>query len=190
MLILGSGSARRKELLESASIDFEMVPNGFDESSIAYNDDPEDYCQTLALKKAEFLLDMYPDKIILTADTIVEIEGDILGKPKDEFEAIEMLNRLNDKRHRVYTGVCIVSGRQSDVFVESASVTFKKISSLDIESYVKTKEPMDKSGAYAIQGIGSKFIEEYNGDFHTIMGLPLKTVLKKLEAFGIYPKLK
>lgn len=189
MLILGSGSARRKELLESASIDFEMVPNGFDESSVAYNDDPEDYCQTLALKKAEYLLDMYPDKVILTADTIVEIEGDILGKPKDEFEAIEMLNRLNDKKHRVYTGVCIVNGSHTDVFVESASVTFKKISSLDIESYVKTKEPMDKAGAYAIQGIGSKFIAEYNGDFHTIMGLPLKTVLKKLETFGIYPKL-
>lgn len=190
MLILGSSSARRKELLESASIAFELVPNGFDESSVIYNDDPEDYCQTLALKKAEYFLDKYPNKVILTADTIVEIDGDILGKPKDAFEAIEMLNRLNDKRHRVYTGVCIVSGNQSDVFFESASVTFKKISSLDIESYVKTKEPMDKAGAYAIQGIGSKFIEAYEGDFHTIMGLPLKTVLKKLEAFGIYPNLK
>lgn len=190
MLILGSGSARRKELLESASIDFQLVPNGFDESQIAFDGNATEYVEQLALSKAEFLLDKFDDKVILTADTIVEIDGEILGKPKDEIEAISMLERLNDKQHNVYTAVCIMSKDKKEVFSECAKVVFNKLSTLDIESYVQTKEPMDKAGAYAIQGIGAKLIKHYDGDFHTIMGLPLKSVLEKLKGFDIYPNLK
>lgn len=190
MLILGSGSARRKELLESASIDFLLVPSDYDESQVAFEGDTLKYVETIAENKANALLDKYPLDVILTADTLVEVDGEILGKPKDIEDAQKMLQLLNDKTHHVYTGVCIVSKDKKEVFVESASVTFNKLSTLDIESYIQTKEPMDKAGAYAIQGIGAKLIKHYDGDFHTIMGLPLKLVLEKLKDFNIVPNLK
>ncbi|ABX81974.1 Maf family protein [Acholeplasma laidlawii] len=190
MLILGSGSARRKELLESASIDFLLVPSDYNESQVAFEGDTLKYVETIAENKAKALLHKYPLDVILTADTVVEVDGEILGKPKDIEDAQKMLQLLNDKTHHVYTGVCIVSKDKKEVFVESASVTFNKLSTLDIESYIQTKEPMDKAGAYAIQGIGAKLIKQYDGDFHTIMGLPLKLVLEKLKDFNIVPKLK
>ena len=190
MLILGSGSARRKELLESASIEFKIVPNGFDESQVKFDVDVDEYVKKLAEKKANSLLEKYPNSVILTADTIVEIDGEVLGKPKDKLDATRMLELLNGKKHHVCTGVCIRSKDKVELFVECAQVEFNKLSSLDIESYVQTGEPMDKAGAYAIQGIGAKFIKRYDGDFHTIMGLPLKTVLEKLKDFGIHPNIK
>lgn len=188
MLILGSGSPRRKELLESASIEFQIVPSGFDESQVAFEGDVAAFVKKLAISKADFLFEKYPENVILTADSVVEINGVILGKPVDESDAVRMLELLSNKQHNVYTGVCIIAKDKIELFVESSQVVFNKLSILDIESYVQTKEPMDKAGSYAIQGLGAKLIKQYEGDFHTIMGLPLKVVLEKLKYFDIYPK--
>src|SRR5690554_1538821 len=190
MFILGSASPRRKAILESANFIFETVPNGFDESSVSFDVDVEKFVETLAVGKAKYLLNKYQDKVILSADTVVEVDGKILGKPVDEADAEKMLYMLSDRSHNVFTGVCIISSEKVISFVESATVNFNKLSSLDIKQYVQTNEPMDKAGAYAIQGIGSKFIKSYEGDFHTIMGLPLKIVIEKLKAFEIYPNIK
>ncbi|WP_025724948.1 Maf family protein [Acholeplasma granularum] len=183
MLILGSASPRRKELLESAGIDFRLIPSDFDESSIEVTKDVEGYVKVVAQAKAYSLLKLYPNHTILTADTIVTIDNIVLGKPKDFDEAVSMLERLSGKTHKVYTAVCIINDEKEELFVESASVTFKKLSLFDIKMYCQTNEPMDKAGAYAIQGEGSKFIDKYEGDFHTIMGLPLKEVINKLNKF-------
>lgn len=190
MLILGSKSARRKELLESASIDFELISSDFDETHIAFDGDVTSYVEEVAKQKAQNLLEKYPNRVILTADTMVELDGKLLGKPTDEAHAKAMLEQLSGKTHNVCTGVCILKDNQIEVFSECAKVTFNKLSSLDIETYIITGEPMDKAGAYAIQGEGAKLIKEYHGDFHTIMGLPLKSLLEKLKIFGIYPNIK
>ncbi len=187
MLILGSTSPRRKELLESAGFKFKVVSPVFDESSIAYQGNPVDYVSTLALKKAESLKQMYPGDVILTADTIVVLDNEVLGKPLDHNDAKSMLKKLSNNLHQVYTAVSIIINDVTEVFVDVASVEFNKISDLDIESYILTNEPMDKAGAYAIQGGGAKFILGYQGDFHTIMGLPLKKVIETLKKYQIDP---
>ncbi len=186
MLILGSTSPRRKQLLESAGIAFVSVSPLFDESNIKIEHNKVDeFVKELAKRKAESLSNKYPDDVVLAADTIVVIGNEILGKPKDESDAVAMLNKLNGKKHFVYTGVAISYKNEIDVFAESAAVYFNQMSEQDIAEYVQTNEPMDKAGAYAIQGIGSKFIKKYEGDFHTIMGLPLKVVLSKLKKYPI-----
>src|SRR5690606_16839704 len=181
MLILGSQSPRRKELLESAGLIFNTVKPLFDEDSLPYEGDPSEYVKELAKAKAHSLVSTYPKDVILTADTIVVVDHEILGKPKDEEDAFRMLSLLNDKMHTVYTAVCIKYMDKEEVFLEEADVEFNKMSELDIRSYIQTGESLDKAGAYAIQGIGSKFIKHYEGDFHTIMGLPLKALLTRLK---------
>ena len=185
MLILGSQSPRRKELLESAGLIFNTVKPLFDEDSLPYEGDPSEYVKELAKAKAHSLVSTYPKDVILTADTIVVVDHEILGKPKDEEDAFRMLSLLNDKMHTVYTAVCIKYMDKEEVFLEEADVEFNKMSELDIRSYIQTGESLDKAGAYAIQGIGSKFIKHYEGDFHTIMGLPLKVLLTRLKNYPI-----
>lgn len=186
MLILGSTSPRRKQLLESAGVVFVSVSPEFDESNIKIGNSKADaFVIELAKRKAESLVSKYPDDVILAADTVVVIDDEVLGKPNDESEAMRMLRKLDGKKHFVYTGVCIIYKDKIDSFMETAAVYFNHLSEDDIKTYVQTKEPMDKAGAYAIQGIGSQFIEKYEGDFHTIMGLPLKAVLSKLKKYPI-----
>lgn len=185
MLILGSTSPRRRELLESASFKFKIIAPNFDESSIEYNGNPEVFVSTLAYKKAESLVLSFKDDVILTADTIVVVDNEVLGKPKDHNDAAKMLKKLSQKTHQVYTAVCIIGQGITTSFVDVSHVEFKKISDLDIEAYIETNEPMDKAGGYAIQGGGSKFILGYQGDFHTIMGLPLKDVIEALKKYQL-----
>jgi septum formation protein len=189
MLILASISPRRKELLESVGFKFNLKKPNFDEDTIdASKMKVDEYVLHLAESKSKSVFSNYPNDIVIAADTIVVLGHDIIGKPKDETDAMNILRRLSGKTHQVYTGVFIVSNNQEVGFVEVANVTFKSMSEEDILAYIATKEPMDKAGAYGIQGYGSQYVEGYDGDFHTIMGLPLKKVISVLKGFGVTPE--
>lgn len=189
MLILASTSPRRKELLESVGFRFHLTKPIFDEATLDVSKlKVEDYVLQLALAKATSVFNEYPEDVVLAADTIVVLGHEVIGKPKDENDAVAILKKLAGKTHQVYTAVYIISKENQTGFVEVSNVTFKPMSDEDILAYVATKEPMDKAGAYGIQGYGSQYVEGYDGDFHTIMGLPLKRVIASLKDFGIRPE--
>lgn len=179
-LILASSSPRRKKLLKEIGIEFEIIP------SIISEEDP-DYLglkpylvvEHLALRKALEVSKREKNKpfIVIGADTIVLINNEILGKPKDEEQAYIMLNKLSGKWHEVLTGICIIEINDLEkkliTSYEKTSVKIKKLSKEEIKSYIKTKEPMDKAGSYAIQGLGVSFIEKINGCYNNVVGLPL-----------------
>ena len=182
MLILASKSPRRKDLLEQKGLKFSIVPSEFDETSITI-ESPQTYVKKLAYLKARSVLEKHPNDLILGADTIVVYNQEILGKPKDEQDAFLMLKKLVGQKHHVYTAVSLVN-REKDVrWLSYAEVTFKHVSDEDLLNYVKTKEPMDKAGAYGIQGIGSFLVLSYYGNYHTIMGLPIDEVMERLPLF-------
>ena len=179
-IILASNSPRRKELLKAHNIEFDVIPSDILEVLNA-NLSPVENVMELAKQKA---LDVYnKSKItpILAADTVVVYGNQILGKPTDEEDAYRMLRLLSGKTHQVITGVAFISEVGIQTSHEISNVTFKEISNDDIYEYIKTKEPMDKAGSYAIQGIGAKFIESYDGEFDNIVGLPMKLVLQILK---------
>ena len=134
----------------------------------------------LAKIKCEDVYSNNRDRLVLAADTIVVYNDEILGKPKDEEDAFRMLKLLSGKTHEVITGVCLMYHDKILVDHVISKVTFKNITDDDIKDYIKTKEPMDKAGSYAIQGIGSKFVENYSGDYNNIVGLPMEKVLELL----------
>lgn len=178
-IILASNSPRRKELLQNNNISFEVIPSNVietvDNSLTVYEN-----VMNLAKIKALDVWNKYPERIILAADTIVVYNNEILGKPLDEMDAFRMLKLLSGKTHEVITGVAVIKNEVVNVEYEVSKVTFYSITEEDILEYIKTKEPMDKAGSYAIQGIGNKFIASYEGEFDNIVGLPVKLVLKML----------
>lgn len=179
-IILASNSPRRKELLEKNKIEFVVRPSNVDE---ALNPDFTVYenVMKLAYLKAQDVYNKNPNEIVLGADTIVAYGNEILGKPLDEMDAFRMLKLLSGKTHEVITAVAVIAKNKEIVEYEVSKVTFKKVSEEEILEYIKTKEPMDKAGSYAIQGIGNKFIESFEGEFDNIVGLPMKLVLRILE---------
>ena len=183
-LILASQSPRRQSILKDAGFDFETIPSSFDESSIEPTT-KEEYVMTLAYHKAKEVFMQHQDAIVIGADTIVYIKHEnkasYLGKPRDSHHAKEMLELLSGRTHQVLTGVTIISKNTEETFYTISNVTFKNLSDRDIEDYIQTKEPFDKAGSYAIQGEGYKLIERYDGDFFTIMGLPIKEVQQALK---------
>ena len=181
MLILASSSPRRKEILDLVKVHFKIIPSNIDEGSLKYDGSKEDYPLFLSSKKAEDVYRNHQNDVVIGADTIVIIDGEVLGKPKDEKEAHVMLKKLQNKTHLVITGVTIKAKDKTLSFSERSEVTFYPISDEEIDEYIKTKEPMDKAGAYAIQGIGSKFIKGINGDFYNVMGLPVAKLLHVLD---------
>jgi septum formation protein len=182
MIILASGSPRRAKLLKEAGLDFKIVPSDIDEN---YDEDlsPKEISMYLAEIKAKHIFEQHQNDIVIGADTIVVLENQILGKPKDANDAFEMLSKLSNQCHDVYTGVSIISKDKKVTFFSQTKVCMKPLSALEIESYVKTEEPMDKAGAYGIQGKGGTLVDHFEGDFFTIMGLPLKEVLYQLKNF-------
>ena len=179
-IILASNSPRRKELLEQNNIEFIVMPSNIDEE-VDNNLTPYENVMNLARQKA---LDVYKRNQtlpILAADTIVALDKSILGKPADEVDAYRMLSSLSGRSHEVVTGVAFVNDGEVKCDYCVSKVTFKKLSSEQIYEYIATKEPMDKAGSYAIQGIGSKLIESYEGDFDNIVGLPMRLVLEFLK---------
>ena len=175
-LILASKSPRRKEILERCGFQPEILVSGCDESTVKEKD-PARLVEALSKMKAEDVSSkcQYGD-LIIAADTVVSIDGRILGKPKTKKEAFEMLSELNGRSHQVYTGVTVIKKKKNTdekrTFHETAEVTFAKMTNCEIHRYVDSGEPMDKAGAYGIQGIFAKHVERIEGDYYNVMGLP------------------
>lgn len=179
-IILASGSPRRKELLNQVGIDFDVYPADIDET--CENTDPASLVMELSEKKALAVKKHFTNQVILAADTVVAYLGNILGKPKNEKEAFNMLKSLSGKEHEVYTGVTIIdkNGRV-DTFFSCTKVKMFESSDEEIWTYVSTGECMDKAGAYGIQGKGAVLVESIDGDYNNVVGLPVSTVFRKLQ---------
>jgi septum formation protein len=175
MLILASRSPRRSELLTAAGISFEVLAADIDETPHA-NETPVAYVERLAIEKARAVLALRPDARILGADTTVTIGGEILGKPIDEDDAKRMLRKLSGAVHDVHTGVALVSAQRVRAAVETTRVWFAEMTDEDISWYVATGEPVDRAGAYAIQGFASRFIPRIEGSYSNVVGLPVALV--------------
>lgn len=174
-IILASGSPRRRELLGNLGLKFDIMVDNSDEKFFA-GEHPKDTVMRLALQKAQNVADKIEDAaIVIGADTVVSIDGKILGKPKDEEEAGLMLKQLSGRKHTVYTGVAAVNnatGFKVNEF-EATDVKFRELSEDEINSYVKSGEPMDKAGAYGIQNLGALLVEGIDGDYFNVVGLPI-----------------
>lgn len=184
-LILASQSPRRKELLEKCGYPFICIPANIDET-INFENNLENEIEDLAYKKAKFILNQFPNSIVIGSDTIVTIDGEVLGKPKDKNEAFIMLKKLQGKTHHVITGLCLLSSIKKYVNHSTSYVTFAPMSDKEINEYISTGECDDKAGAYAIQGYGGKYISKIDGDYYTIMGLPLNMVYNALKNIEDY----
>ena len=195
-IILASGSPRRKELLEKIGLKFNIDPSDYPEdwqSKIqSYKDRgialiPEDLAKSISIGKAAAVAPKYPNSIILAADTIGVLRGKVIGKPRTPDEARQMLQALSGKSHRVITAFTILDSTNNKTVTRTVAtrVYFKKLSQTEIDNYVKTGEPLDKAGAYAIQGKGSIFVEKIEGDYYNVMGLPLNSLSESLKEFGV-----
>jgi septum formation protein len=183
MLILASASPRRKELLTQAGYTFEVRPAHIAEEPRA-GEDAIAYVVRLAREKAQAVFDELGDAeaVVLGADTTVEVDGQILGKPEDAADAARMLRLLSGRTHRVMTGVAVITARGAEVAAEVTGVRFLTLSDDEIAAYVASGEPMDKAGAYGIQGRAAKWIPRIEGDYFNVVGLPLALVSTMLEA--------
>ncbi|MCX7982634.1 MAG: Maf family protein [Syntrophales bacterium] len=180
-LILASASPRREELLRKLGFDFSIIPSGIEE--VNHTDgDPTEHVISLSAAKAGKVAEHYRDFLILGADTIVVIDGHILGKPSNRVEAVAMLRKLSGREHEVFTGftVCVPQEEFQCSEVVRSVVKFHNLTEPEIEWYASTEEPYDKAGAYAVQGKGAIFIERINGSYTNVMGLPIGEVVKCL----------
>jgi len=185
-LVLASSSSRRKEILEKLNLKFKVVPSNIDESS--YKDlSPEKLVQKLSSSKAREVSKLVEDTIIIAADTVVVNNDKILEKPEDEEEAVEMLKELSGDKHTVMTGLTVYSTLEEKEMTDIAKtqVYLSDISEAKIKKYVDTGEPLGKAGSYAIQGLGSVFVEKIEGSYFTVMGLPIHKLAEKLNDFSI-----
>lgn len=182
VLVLASGSPRRRQLLEMLGIEHRVVPPDVDESRRP-GEAPADYVVRLAREKARAVSGRDPQSLVLAADTTVILGDELFAKPATVGEAVEMLGRLAGRTHQVYTGVALAQGERVETALDVSDVTFRRLARDQIANYVATGEPMDKAGAYAIQGKGAALIDGIRGDFFGVMGLPLRLVLDLLERF-------
>ena len=181
-LILASGSPRRRELLERMGYSFTVLSPDVDEHVDA---EPRQAVAILARRKALAAAEGLRDGVVLAADTLVAVDGEALGKPGDEAEARAMLMRLSGREHEVFTGVCLMDAATGriEVHVERTGVVFRALDIGEIDRYVATGEPMDKAGAYGIQGGAAAFVESYSGSYENVMGLPVNSVGLMLKKF-------
>ena len=192
--ILASNSPRRREILKELKYDFEVKTAEFDESVVSLEDPPK-AVQELALGKAMAVADseVCDEKtVFLGSDTVVALDGEVMGKPADEEEAFEMLSALSGNTHTVYTGAAAVVKENgtvvsSETMVEATDVTFFDLTEEEIRGYIATGEPMDKAGAYGIQGLGCVLVEGIRGDYLTVVGLPAARVVRLLKTLGVEP---
>lgn len=182
-LVLASRSPRRSELLQRLGIDFEIVAADVDESYIDH-EMPADHAERLAREKAWEVAQQRPDALVIGSDTIVVLRNDVLGKPNDEADAVRMLGRLSGRDHEVHTGVAVAGGGRMESSVERVRVRFRDLEEEEARAYVATGEPLDKAGAYGIQGYGSALVERVEGDYFAVMGLPVVRTLELIERFG------
>ena len=187
--VLASASPRRKEILSNAGFDFEIIVSDADEN-ISEDMTPEKAVEELARRKAMSVWESNKDAVVFGCDTVVAIDGKILGKPADDEDAFNMLRMLSGKAHTVSTGVCICSQEKVSVFSNTTRVEFYPLSDETIKSYIATGECIDKAGAYGIQGFGSVLVKEIKGDYFSVMGLPVSHASRVLSEFGVYGKVK
>lgn len=184
-LILASGSPRRRELMSQVGLDFTVVTSDADENIKEM--EPEDYVRELSSIKAQSVLEQYADKdnsvIVIGADTIVYHKGEILTKPKDEEDAFRILKSLEGQIHQVYTGVTICSTHKNVSFYEKTDVWVYDMTDEEIRDYISTGEPMDKAGAYGIQGKFAAYIKGIEGDYNNVVGLPVARLVHELKTF-------
>ena len=185
-IILASQSPRRKELLELAEIKHQIIVSHVEEI-IDDNLSPEDIVQDLAIQKATVVANQHTTETVIGADTIVVCDGIILGKPKDELEAYEMLKKLSGRTHQVMTGVSIINVEKELLtsFVNITEVNFYHVTDDFINQYILTKEPMDKAGAYGIQGKGFELVRSISGDYYSVMGLPISQLKRTLSHLNL-----
>jgi septum formation protein len=182
--VLASASPRRRELLDLVGIPYIVVPADIDESMKGV-EQPAQHAERLAREKALTVAERHPDALVIAADTIVVINDRIMGKPRTESDAEEMLRVLSGATHTVVTGMaCALNGRLESS-VDDVSVTFRPMSQKDIEEYVATGEPMDKAGAYGIQGYGATIVRRIEGDYFGVMGLSLVRLVELMQRLGV-----
>jgi len=183
-IILASGSPRRKQLMELAGIKCEILITNADETITGL---PADQAVRLALRKANAAMEMAQDKtaVYIAADTIVSFENNVFGKPENPDDAFQMLSSMSGNKHTVYTGVAIKSAGFERSFVEATDVYFRKLSDKEIWDYIATGEPFDKAGSYGAQEKGSLLISRVEGDFYTVVGLPISKVWEVLLELGV-----
>lgn len=190
-LILASGSPRRRTLLAGCGIPFEVIPATIDERPLP-NEAADTYVRRLALTKAETVARQHPRCVVLGADTIVSLDGSLLGKPIDRNDARRMLTQLNGRRHEVLTGVAVLhvetpadASPQSASEVVVSQVLLRQYTETTLDWYLATDEPTDKAGAYAVQGLGAALVESVEGSYTNVIGLPLTETLGLLRRFGL-----
>lgn len=178
-VILASSSPRRRELMSQAEIKYDICIKNVDET-IPEGTEPGKAAETTAMKKATAVAQVNEDAIVVGADTIVVFQDKILGKPKDKEDAVRMLKMLSGKEHKVITGVCLVHNKKAECFHSESTVKFYELTDEEIKHYVATGEPMDKAGAYGIQGKGCVLVEKIEGDYFNIVGLPISRVAREI----------
>lgn len=185
-IILASQSPRRRELLERMGVrDFRIVTPDIDEH-MDRDLPPQELVGRISLEKALAVQEQEGNSaIIIAADTVVALDGAVLGKPADELEAFKMLSTLSGCRHQVYTGVTVLRGEERYTVSEETTVTFRELSAEEIDRYIATGEPMDKAGAYGIQGYGALLVEGIQGDYYNVMGLPVCRLGCLLRQLGV-----
>ena len=179
-LILASGSPRRRELLSLYTTDFEVCASDFDERAVQA-ESPAALAEALARGKCLAVSGQNPGCLVVGSDTVVELDGEVFGKPKDAADARRMLRALSGRTHQVHTGVCVSDGTTAESFVNTCKVTFFPISEEEMERCIASGEPFDKAGAYAIQGQAALWLDRLEGDYYTIMGLPVSRTARLLE---------
>ena len=181
-VVLASSSPRRRELLGLIGIPHQVMPADIDERYLP-GEVPRAHAERLAREKAARLKGA--GDVVIGADTIVVVDGDVLGKPGDDPEAARMLRRLSGRRHTVMTAVAVVADGRTESAVEEVDVTFHPLSDDDIARYIATREPMDKAGAYGIQGFGATIVARVEGDYFAVMGMPLQLLVRLLGRVGV-----
>ncbi len=187
-LILASGSPRRRDLLREIGLDFEVITSDVEEIP-GPGESVHEYVRRLAREKAEAVGSARPDRWVIAADTVVQIDGMILEKPKDPADAARMLGQIAGRWHTVFTGVALLrkSSDDLDCRIAESRVSMMPLSTADIGWYVATGEPMDKAGSYAVQGIGAMFIDAIEGSYTNVVGLPLSLLFRMLRDAGVDP---
>jgi septum formation protein len=183
-LILASASPRRAELLRMLGLDFEIRPADIDETYMPH-EEPGAHAERLAREKAAAIAAAEPDAIVIGSDTVVIAGDTVLGKPRDASEAVDMLLTLQGREHIVATGVAVIADAGGASHVERVRVRFREFDRPLAEAYVATGEPMDKAGAYGIQGYGAVLVDRIDGDYFSVMGLPVSRLIRMLDAVGI-----
>lgn len=186
-IVLASTSPRRKALLEQIKLSFKVVVSDYEED-MTLDMPPEELVMHLSQGKARSVAEKVSDALVIAADTIVAFEGRVVGKPHEKEDASEMLQKLSGKTHEVLTGLTVIDTAKNKELsrVVKTQVVFRNLSDYEIRTYVASGEPLDKAGAYGIQGLGALLIKEIRGDYYNVIGLPLVTLKEMLEECGVY----